>query len=342
MSIFFPQQDEDEEVTVELPAVQIAQRREIYARPPREDVIFTAAVKGAAAFALLLMAAIGFFLLIKAWPALTKVGFSFFTETKWLPDVGQFGVASLLQGTITIAGIAMFFAVPISFFSAIFITEYAPRRMRRALISLVDLMAAVPSIVYGLWGFFFLQPILLGVAEWLATHLGPILPFLQVDNAESESSFTSSAFIAGSVVSLMVIPTATSVMREVFSQTPVAEREAAIALGATKWAMIRNVVIPFGRSGIIGGSMLGLGRALGETIAVYLIISPMFEYTTHPLQSGSNTIAALIATRASESTEFGMAALLGAGLVLFMSTLLVNTIASMVVARSRSGAVTEI
>ncbi|MEI6621788.1 MAG: phosphate ABC transporter permease subunit PstC [Actinomycetes bacterium] len=323
-------------------AVDQVQRRVIVERPAREDLVLFGVTKAAAAFALILMAAIGAFLLIKAWPALSQAGFSFLTETNWLPDVGEFGVASLLSGTVTIAGIAMLFAIPVSFCSALFITEYAPRRVRRALISLVDLMAAVPSIVYGLWGFFFLQPLLIGVSAWLSTYLGPVLPFLQVEDPDTPSSFTSSAFIAGAVVSLMVVPTATTVMREVFSQTPIAEREAAYALGATRWSMVRNVVIPFGRSGVVAGSMLGLGRALGETIAVYLIISPIFEYTTHPLQSGSNTIAALIASRASESSEFAMAALLGAGLVLFISTLIVNSIASVVVARSRSGLLTEI
>jgi phosphate transport system permease protein len=139
----------------------------------------------------------------------------------------------------------------------------------------------------------------------------------------------------------MVIPTATSVMREVFSQAPVGEREGAIALGATRWGMIRKVVIPFGRSGIIGGSMLGLGRALGETIAVYLIITPIFSLTTHPLQSGTNSIAAFIATRYSESTGIEIAALMGAGLVLFALTVAVDTVAGVIVARSRSGAATE-
>lgn len=317
-------------------------RRKIVAPEPLSDRMFLLTTKMAAGGALALMAAIGLFLTLKAWPALTTAGPSFLTEKRWLPDVGEFGVAALLSGTFTIAGIAMLFAIPVSFGASIFITDYAPKRIKGVLVSLVDLMAAVPAIVYGLWGFFFLQPHLIGVSRWISANLGGVLPFLQVEDVDSASSFTSSAFIAGSVVGLMVMPTATTVMREVFSQTPASEKEAALALGATHWAMVRNVVMPFGRSGVIGGSMLGLGRALGETIAVYLIISPMFEHTTRPLQSGSNTIAALIATRASESTEFGMAALLGAGLVLFLSTLVVNTIASMIVARSRSGAATEI
>jgi phosphate transport system permease protein len=309
--------------------------------PLRDERIFRGAVRTAAVFTLVLMAAIALFLLLRAWPALHRAGWSFLTEKRWLPDVNHFGVAALLSGTIVIGLIALLVAMPLALGAALFINEYAPRRIRRLLVSLVDLMAAVPSIVYGLWGFFFLQPRMIGLSRWLSAHLGGVLPFLHVHDADTPSSFTSSAFIAGVVVGLVVVPTVTTVMREVFSQAPIAEREAAIALGSTKWGMIRTVVIPFGKGGIIGGAMLGLGRALGETIAVYLIISPIFEFTTHPLQSGSNTIAAFIASRSTESSTIGLDGLLGAGLVLFILTLLVNSIAAVIVARSRSGAVTE-
>ena len=233
-------------------------------------------------------------------------------------------------------------AVPLAFGAALFISEYAPRSMRRFLVTLVDLMAAVPSIIYAIWAFFFLQTHLLTVAEWISIHLGGALPFLSVKVPDSPSSFTSSAFIAGIAVGVVVLPTITSVMREVFAQAPIGEREGAIALGATRWGMIKMVVIPFGRSGIVGGVMLGLGRALGETIVVYVLISPTFDFTTHPLQSGTNTIAAHIASRYSESKDVAMAGLLGAGLVLFLFTLVINTLAGVVVSRSRSGAATEI
>ena len=305
------------------------------------DRVFRGFTRGSAVFVLLLLGLIGFFLLLRSWPALQIAGFSFLTETKWLPDVGQFGVAALAWGTIVIALIALMIAFPLSLGTALFISEYSPRRIKRLLVSLIDLMAAVPSIVYGLWGFFFLQPRLVYVARWISEHLGGAIPFLRVENPDTLSSYTSSAFIAAAVVSLMIVPTATSIMREVFAQAPLTEREGALALGATRWTMIRTVVIPFGRSGIIGGTMLALGRALGETIAVYLIISPMFKLTLYPLQSGTNSIAAFIATRASESTEFGLDSLLGAGLVLFVFTLAVNGFASWAVSRSRSGAVTE-
>jgi phosphate transport system permease protein len=178
------------------------------------------------------------------------------------------------------------------------------------------------------------------VSKWISTHLG-FIPFLSTPKG---AGFASSTFIAGLVVSLMVLPICTSVMREVFSQAPPGEKEGALALGGTKWGVIRDVVLPFGKGGMIGGSMLGLGRALGETIAVTLIISPTFDLhrLTHVVETGGNSFAALIALRFSESNEFGISALMAAGLVLFVSTLVVNAIASMVVARSRSGAATEI
>jgi len=207
---------------------------------------------------------------------------------------------------------------------------------------MVDLMAAVPSVVFGLWGVFFLQGNIIPVAQWISTYFGWI-PILRVDGAEpgslpDASAFTSSAFIAGVVVALMVVPTQTSVMREAFSQAPQGEREGAYALGSTRWGMIRSVVLPFGRGGIIGGTMLGLGRALGETIAVYMIISPIFSINWHLLKTGTNSVSSLIALRYGEASEFGLSALMAAGLVLFLMTLIVNFTASSIVARSRSGA----
>jgi len=233
-------------------------------------------------------------------------------------------------------------AVPLGFGAALFISEYAPRSLKSSLVTLVDLMAAVPSIVYAMWALFFLQGHMLQVSQWLSVHFGSVLPFLRVDTPDSPSSYTSSAFIAGAAVGVVVLPTITSIMREVFAQAPIGEREGAIALGATRWGMIRTVVIPFGRAGIVGGIMLGLGRALGETIVVYAIISPSFDLTTRPLQSGTNTIASHIASRYSESGGVALSGLLGAGLVLFLFTLVVNTLAGVVVSRSRSGAATEI
>ena len=318
------------------------EKRVLTSRPSTQDRAFVATVRSAALSTLLVMGLIGVFLGIGAGPAIKQQGWKFLTEHQWLPEAGTFGISSLLWGTILVGLFALIVAVPVSFGAALFISEYAPRSVKKALVTVVDLMAAVPAVIYAIWALFFLQERILPVAQWISVHLGTVLPFFGVDVPDSPSSYTSSAFIAGIAVGFVVMPTMTSVMREVFSQAPAGEREGAIALGATRWGMIRSVVIPFGRAGIIGGIMLGLGRALGETIVVFAIISPMFEFTTNPLQSGTNTIAAHIAIRYSESSGVALSGLLGAGLVLFAFTLVINTLAGIVVSRSRSGAATEI
>ena len=221
---------------------------------------------------------------------------------------------------------------------ALYINEYAPRRLRRPLTAFVDLLAAVPSVIYGLWGLAYLEDHLVVFAAWTHDKLGWVPIF-----ATTRPTFVHSSFIAGVVVALMVLPICTSVMREVFSQAPPGEKEAALALGASRWGMIRTVVLPFGRGGIIGGAMLGLGRALGETIAVALLISPLYTISPHILEAGSNSVAALIANQFGDATQaYGIPALMAAGLTLFVVTLLVNFGASVIVARSRSGKGVEI
>jgi phosphate transport system permease protein len=304
----------------------------------RADRVFRRVVVSSAASCLIIMMLIGLFLAVQSWDALSFAGLDFFTETAWSPDTGEFGIASVMLGTALIAMVALVIAVPLSVLAALFITDYCPARLRRPLTSLVDLLAAVPSLVYGLWGAYFLQPRLLGLSRWLGDNLG-FIPFFRVQN---EGNFAASAFIAGVVVSLMVIPIATSVMREVFGQAPPGEKEGALALGGTRWGVVRHVVLPFGRGGIIGGSMLGLGRALGETIAVAVIISPSLDPSLRILDNGGISVAALIALRWSEASDFHLSALIAAGLALFVLTLAVNAMASVIVARSRSGSATEI
>ncbi|WP_329301354.1 phosphate ABC transporter permease subunit PstC [Streptomyces sp. NBC_00659] len=295
---------------------------------------------------LAVMAGVGLFLLLRAGQALRARGFAFLTTAAWQPDVHNFGIAAVMTGTILIALVAVSISVPLAVGTALFITDVAPPGLRRTLVSMVDLMAAVPSVVYGLWGLFFFQQHVIGLSRWLSTWFGWI-PLFQVDGAQpgeplaSESVYTASTFIAGIVVALMVAPIQCSVMREVFSQAPAGEREGAYALGATRWGMIRAVVLPYGKGGIIGGTMLGLGRALGETIAVYMIISPVFTIQLHVLQTGSNSVSSLIALHYGDASTFGMSALMAAGLALFLLTLAVNFTASSVVARSRSGAQSE-
>ena len=289
------------------------------------------------------MSLVGIFLAVRASQALKEAGFSFLTTQAWEPDKGHFGVAAVLTGTILIALVAVLVAFPLSTATSLYITQYAPERMRRLLVSVIDLMAAIPSVVYGLWGFFFLQSRVAPVSAWISQHLGWI-PLFRADGVDhddplpSMTVFTGSTLIAGLVVGMMITPVVTSIMREVFSQVPIGEREGAFALGATRWGVIRSVVLPFGKGGMIGGTMLGLGRALGETIAVYMIITPVFAVQPHILQSGAISVSSLIALDFAEASPFGLSALMAAGLTLFLLTLVINFAASSVVARSRSGA----
>ena len=297
-------------------------------------------------FVLVLTGAIGAFLGYQAIPTLHRYGLSFFTENQWLPQQDVVGLSAVLLGTVEVAAVALLVGFPLALMTALYISEYAPRRLQGLLVAGVDLMAAIPSIIYGLWGFFLLQPQAIHVSRWLAQHFGwfPLFKVHTDANAASwaQTRFTASAFIAGLCVSMMVIPLACSVMRSVFSQAPLGEREAALALGSTKWGIIRAVVLPFGQGGVIGGTMLALGRALGETVAVLLIISPAFDLKPNILGGGTETPSALIAGLFGEASASQLSALLTAGFVLFLLTLAVNTVAAVFVNRSRSGATTEI
>ena len=311
-------------------------RRSLKSRPVQADRVFRAVSYSAGGITVAIMLAVGVFLTARAGDALSVTGISFLTTQEWSPETGSFGVAAVLFGTVTIALVAMSISVPLALGTALLISEIVPPSIRSFLITLVDLMAAVPSVVFGLWGVFFLQANIIPVSQWISTYFGWI-PIFSVTDATGQrltdaGAFTSSAFIAGIVVALMVVPTQTSVMREAFSQAPLGEREGALALGSTRWGMIQAVVLP------LGGTMLGLGRALGETIAVVMIISPIFSINFEVLKTGTNSVSALIALRYGEASQFGLSALMAAGLVLFIITLIVNFTASTIVARSRSGA----
>jgi phosphate transport system permease protein len=307
----------------------------------RTDRAYRAIATAAGLLTLVILVLIGTFLLIRSLPAFRQMGWAFFTTQGFEPDgrTHQFGIAAVMYWTFVIAIIALVIAVPISIACALFINEYSSRRLRRPLTAVVDLLAAIPSVIYGIWGLIFLQPHLVAVSAWLSANLG-FIPFFKTSGV----NFAGSAFMAGVVVSLMVMPICTSVMREVFSQTPPGEKEAALALGASRWGMIRSVGLPSGRGGLVGGAMLGFGRALGETIAVALIISPFFMVSPEVLSGqGANSVAALIALYFGEaSQQYGIPALMAAGLTLFAVTLIVNFLASLVVARSRSGKGVEI
>jgi len=281
---------------------------------------------------LVIVGATGAFLFWYARPALKAAGWwGFFVHSIWNPSAGRFGVGGLLIGTIMIAAVALLVAVPIALSTALFINEYAPPRLRRALVGVVDLLAALPSLIFGMWAIFALEPHIAGIAKWFSEHLSA-LPFFQL--TDQSALLVKSTFEAGVVVGIMIIPIITSVSRDVMSQVPREQCEGALALGGSRWGMIRDVVLPFGRSGIVGATLLGFGRALGETIAVALVISLVFAPQPHVLQSGSGSIAALIATQFGEANAQARSGLVAAGLALFIVTLIVNMVARIIVNRA--------
>jgi phosphate transport system permease protein len=326
-----------------VPAVASDVPRAIVARPGVGDRIFRGILRASGLSVFVITGLILVFLIARSLKAFKFMGLDFLTTQSWIVYNPQhFGIAAILPFGILIALIAMIIAVPAGIGIALYISEYAPARVQRPLVALIDLMAAIPSIIFGLWGLLFLEPRILGFDSWLGRHLG-FIPIFNFRLANLASNYATSTFIAGVVVSLMVIPIVTSLSRQVFSQAPQGEREGAYALGATRWGMIRAVVLPFGRGGVIGATMLGLGRALGETIAVTLIITPVYQFTDHVLQSGGNSIAATIALEFNSFTDpssMGLSALMAAGLVLFGMTLIVNMLGAIVIGRSRSGLVT--
>ena len=310
------------------------------------DRIFHGTARSIGFFVLVMTGSIGVFLGYQAIPTLRHYGLSFFTQSNWEPQLGKIGIAAVLVGTVEVALVAMAVGFPLALGLALFITEYAPARIKSWLVSTVDLMAAVPSIIYGLWGFFLLQPRAIEISRWLSQYLGWI-PIFHVDTNPNapvwqQSAYTSSVFIAGLAVSMMTIPLACAVMRAVFDHAPIGEREAAMALGGTRFSVIKAVVLPFSRGGIIGGTMLALGRALGETACVLVIISPEYIIKPRILEAGTQTTSALIAGNFGDASKAQLSALLAAGFVLFLITLVVNSAAAVVIRRSRSGTSTEI
>jgi len=304
-----------------------------------DDRLFRGLVRSAGFGSLVLLFFIGLFLLLRGLPALHVMGWRFFTSSGYqtLGSHPLFGVLASLYGSVVVALVALVVGVPIALCTSLFLSEYAPAWSRRTLIALVDLAAAVPSVIYGLWGFFELQPNMVGFSTWVSRHLG-FIPIFKVVSPP----VTASLFIAGVVVGIMIVPIIASITREVFSLAPPGEREGALALGASRSQMIRSVVLPFGRGGMIGAIMLGLGRALGETIAVAIILGETFAISPHILQHGGSTIAALIAIHFPAGGPHGIADLLLCGFVLFLLTMLINLVASAVVNRSRSGAGVEL
>jgi phosphate transport system permease protein len=288
------------------------------------DRIFAGSAKGAGILILVVLAGVAAFLIAQAMPALVASPADLPGGKTLVAYIGP-----LVFGTVLSALIALLIATPLAVAVALFITHYAPRRLAQGLGYLIDLLAAVPSIVYGLWGVAVLAPATLGLSLWLNTYLG-WLPFF----AGPVSVTGRTMLVVGVTLAVMILPIITAVAREVFLQTPKLHEEA--ALGATRWEMIRMAVLPFGRSGIISGAMLGLGRALGETMAVAIILSASGAITFNLISSDNpSTIAGNIALQFPDSTGLAVNTLIASGLVLFVITLLVNALARYIINRRR-------
>jgi phosphate transport system permease protein len=296
----------------------------------RGDRVFTGLSRGSGIVILVTMAAIAAFLIWKAIPSLQVNEGNFFTTQVWFPDDPNpvFGIAALTFGTLMTSLIAMILAVPVGIGIALFIAHYASRRLASTLAFITDLLAAVPSIIFGMWGLEFLTPHMAGLGQWLNDYLGFIPLF-----ANDLGIYTKSILIASVVLAIMILPTISAISREVFVQVPRAHIEASLALGATRWEMVRQAIFPFAKPGMISASMLGLGRALGETIAVALILSASYTINWHITEPGGNTFAANIALRWNEAGPVGLSALVASGLVLFVITLAVNMVARLIIAR---------
>ena len=322
---------EPEALTTTQKPIKIAVRRS------QADNVYRRVAWAAAVSTFIILVLIGVFLYLRARPAFDYMGYWGFLHTQVWNVSGShpsFGVGSALVGTIVLAIISLIIAVPVSIACALFINEYAPSKLfgffplKGLLTSMVDLMAAIPSVIYGLWGFFVLQTSMKGLSRWLSDHMS-FIPGFKV----TTPTYTSSFFIAGTLVGIMIMPIITALCREVFSLTPLGEREGALAMGASRARVVKDVVFPFSKGGMVGAIMLGLGRALGEAIAVSIIISLTFGYPNHVLQPGGSSIPALIATKFGSGGALGAAGLLAAGLVLFFLTLIVNLIAANIVRR---------
>ena len=300
----------------------------------RGDVVFRRLTLAAGSLVFVVLGAIAVFLVVKAVPSLRADTTSFWATKTWSASVGSasFGIAALVFGTVLTSALALVMAVPVALGVAIYTTEYAPRRLSTLLGYLTDMLAAVPSIVYGLWGLYLLLPHLTGVQSFLAKYFGWIPLFN--DPGGRAALFSKSIFGAAVVLAIMILPIVAAVSREVLRQVDPAQKEAALALGATRWEMVRLSVLPPSRSGIISATMLGLGRALGETIAVALVIGDAFSISWKVLPSGGNTIAANIANLFGDADSIGRSALIASGLVLFVLTLAVNLGARYIILRS--------
>lgn len=319
------------------------QRSALHASRNLGDSIFKTAAGAAAALTILTLAATAVFLVVQALPAMTHYGFfSFLGSSRWAPSeattkagaTNPYGILQFIYGTVVTSVIAMVLAVPTAVAVALYITDVAPKWLRLPLSYVVDLLAAIPSVVFGFWGIFALIPALRPVGTFLTTALGPI-PVIGAIFAGP--FFGVSYFTAGIVLAIMVLPIVTAICREVFAVAPVGEKEAALALGASRWEMLRMAVLPRSRSGIAGAAILGLGRAAGETIAVTMVIgNNVLNITTSIFGQGA-TMPSVIANEFTEATEpFHLQSLYVVGFWLLVLSLLFNVVGKLVVSRTSS------
>jgi len=318
---------------------QIPAKREITTKPRFSDKVFRGVVTGGGLSSLVILGLILAFLLYNGYSILKQQGIQFLTSSNWqavVADSGavdiknsHFGIAAMLIGTMIVAVIAVIVGVPISVGAAVYLTFYAPASIKKIMVTAIDLMAAFPSVLFGLWGFFVLE----SSGEYWAKLLNKYfswVPFFKLP----APYVTRSPFIAGLVLAIMIIPIVTSVSREIFSQTPLDRIQAAYALGGTRFAMLRAVAFPYARSGIVGGVMLGLGRAMGETVAVYTVLNIVYQVNWQILLSAGGNVASMILLKFGEASPYEVKALMAAGLVLFVLTLIVNSIANLIVTRT--------
>ena len=301
----------------------------------RGDRIFQIVITAFAVCIPLLLVVIAISILLAAWPALSKAGLNFVAGSEWNVSEGKFGAAPAIYGTLVSSALALLLATPLALGVSIFLSEIAPKWLRTPVGFLVDLLAAIPSVVYGLWGIFVLIPLMRDpVAPFIKDTLG-----LGATPLFSGPNYGYSMLSAGVILAIMILPFISAVTREVLLAVPQSQRDAALALGATRWEMIRDAVLPYARSGIIGGIILGLGRALGETMAVTMLIGNRPEISASLFAPGY-TMASLIANEFSEATsDMHLSALMAVGAVLFGITLIVNALARWLVWRVTKGGV---
>lgn len=300
----------------------------------RGDRVFRRLSVGSAMVVLVVIVAIAVFLVAKAVPALRANDANFLTSRDFFTSTvpPRFGIAALAYGTVVTSLVAVVLAVPVAVGVALFISHYAPRRLASLLGYVIDLLAAVPSVVYGLWGAQFLNQPFKGFSRFLEKWLGWIPIF---HTAGGKGPYGNSLLLAGVVLAVMILPIVAAISREVFLQAPRTHAEAALALGATRWEMIRVAVLPYGRPGVISAGLLGLGRALGETIAVLLVLRASNVVSSSLTRPGGNSIAGNIAGQFGEANPLGRGALVASGLALFVITLAVNFAARAIIARRR-------